>query len=110
MTIIRLISYLEDTSRTLREFGVDIKRIPINTGTRFHNKLGVSFNIKIFDQEYSVGFYQETIDKENWKFSETKLKSWCRKNSEKYSSRALHFLLENFKTISRNRKINQILK
>jgi hypothetical protein len=110
MTIIRLISYLEDTSRTLSEFGVNVERIPINTGTRFHNKLGVSFNIKIFNQEYSIGFYQETIDKENWKFSETKLKSWCKRNSEKYSSKSLYYLLENFKTISRNRKINQILK
>lgn len=110
MTTIKLINYLEEQSCLIQDQDIQIEKILINKGNRFHNKLGISFEIKMFGQEYSVGFYQETLDREEWDSAQTKFKSWCKKNSEKYSSKSLYYLLENFKIIRRNRKINQILK
>lgn len=109
MTTIKLINYLEENARRLKEIGVEIQRIPINLGDRYHNKLGISFRISVFESNFSIGFYQETVDKESWQIAQTKLKSWCSKDRKKVSSKSLHFLLENYQSISRNKKINQIL-
>lgn len=110
MTTIKLINYLESNAKRFREIGLDIQRIPINSGDRHHNKLGISFKLLIFDSEFSIGFFQETIDKEDWKMAQTKLKSWCNKDKKKTSSKSIFFLLENYQTILRNKKIDLILK
>lgn len=110
MTTIKLINYIEENARRLKEIGVDIQRIPINVGDRHHNKLGISFKVLLFESEFSIGFFQETFDREDWKIAQTKLKSWCSRDRKKVPSRVLHYLLENYQGISRNKKINQILK
>ena len=110
MTTIKLINYLEENARRLKEIGVDIQRIPINVGDRHHNKLGISFRVSLFESEFSIGFFQETFDREDWKIAKTKLKSWCSRDRKKVPSKVLHYLLENYQGISRNKKINQILK
>jgi hypothetical protein len=110
MTTIRLINYIEENARRLKDIGVDIQRTPINVGDRHHNKLGISFKVSLFGSEFSIGFFQETVDREDWKIAQTKLKSWCSKNRKKISSKAVYFLLENYQGILRNKKIKQILK
>ncbi len=110
MTVIKLINFIEDNSRSLKEIGIDIARIPINEGDRYNNKLGISFTIKLFNNEYSIGFYQETVDKESWKAATVKLKSWCKRETERFSPKKLHFLINNYQIILRNTKIKQLLK
>lgn len=110
MTVIKLINFIEENSRSLKEIGIDITRIPINEGDRYKNKLGISFAIKLFSNEYSIGFYQETMDKENWKSATVKLKSWCKKETERFSPKKLYFLVNNYQIILRNTKIKQLLK
>ena len=109
MTTIKLINYIEENARRLKEIGVDIQRIPINVGDRHYNKLGISFRVSVFEYEFSIGFFQETFDREDWKIAQTKLKSWCSRNRKKVPSKVLHHLLENYQSISRNKKISDLL-
>ena len=110
MTTIRLINYIEENARRLKEIGVDIQRIPINVGDRHHNKLGISFKVSLFDSEFSIGFFQETLDREDWKIAQTKLKSWCSRDRKKVGTKVLYKILENYQVLSRNKKIGEILK
>lgn len=109
MTTIKLMNYIEENARRLKEIGVNIQRIPINVGDRHYNKLGISFRVLLFKSEFSIGFFQETFDREDWMVAKTKLKTWCSRNQKKVSSKFLHNILENYQSISRNKKINQIL-
>ena len=109
MTTIKLINYIEQNICRLKEIGVDIQRIPINVGDRYYNKLGISFKFILFESEFSIGFLQETFDREDWKMAQTKLKSWCSRDRKKVPSKVLHYLLENYQVISRNKKINDLL-
>lgn len=110
MTTIKLINYIEENARRLKEFGVEIQRIPINVGDRHHNKLGISFRISLFESEFSIGFFQETFDREDWMVAQTKLKSWCSRDRRKVASRVLYNILDNYQMLSRNKKISEILK
>lgn len=110
MTTIKLINYIEENARRLKEIGVNIQRIPINVGDRHYNKLGISFKVSVFESEFSIGFFQETFDREDWKIAQTKLKSWCNRNRKKVGSKVLYNILENYQVLSRNKKISEILK
>jgi hypothetical protein len=110
MTTIKLINYIEENAPRLKDIGVDIQRIPINVGDRHYNKLGISFKVSIFESEFSIGFFHETFDREDWMVAQTKLKSWCSRDSKKVGSKVLYKILENYQLLSRNKKIVEILK
>ncbi len=110
MTVIKLINYIEKNAQNLKDIGIQVKRHLINEGDRYNNKLGILFELEIFGKKYSIGFYQETTDRESWKSAVFKLKSWCKKEDKYFPSKKLLNLVETYKNRNRDEKINNILK
>lgn len=110
MTNDSLWSYLKKNQKEIKQIGVNLKFKDIYWGDMYENGNGEEVTFDLFGDEYNVGYEYIVEDREDWGQAESYQVSWCRKNGKQFESESVHNMFINFKEVSRNKKINDILK
>lgn len=78
-------------------------------GDEYNNESGTEIKLTILGEEYSLGSGNVIEDHEDWGQAESYEITWCKKGEKHYKPDDLYQLLTNYKKISRDYKLSQIL-
>ena len=82
----------------------------ISEGDRYNSEQGAEYLFQILDNKYSVGYVYITEDDDDWAQPECYQHDWCRCNGEDIKPEEVYKLIENYKSIVRDNKLESILK
>lgn len=78
-------------------------------GDEYNNESGTEIKLTILGEEYSLGTGVVIEDHDDWGQADSYEITWCKKDDNHYKPDDLYQLLVNYKKISRDHKLSQIL-
>jgi hypothetical protein len=78
-------------------------------GDEYNSESGTEIKLTILGEEYSLGSGNVIEDRHDWGQAESYEITWCTKNDKHYKPDDLYQLLVDYKKISRDYKLSQIL-
>jgi hypothetical protein len=96
--------------RGLKDSDIQFKHREISEGDEYNNDQGAEYKFEIAGNKYSVGYIYRTEDHDDWAQAECYEMNWCQCNDKHIEADEVHKLIENFKSIVRDNKLDDILK
>ena len=104
MTSEKLYGYI----RSLKDSPIQFKHREISEGDRYDNENGAEYLFQILDNKYSVGYSYITEDEDDWAQAESYEVTWCRCNDKHIEADEVHQLIENYKSIVRDKTLSDL--
>lgn len=102
-----LFKHLKDMIKSSSELKLEVE--DISYGDRYYNENGESINFTIADKKYQVGYSYITEDDDDWAQAECHQVNWCRCDDRNLEAYEVLEIVNNWESIERDYKINQIL-
>lgn len=109
MTNDKLWGYLNKNLNKIKSLGIEIIKKEDNWGDEYHSENGSEFILRLFSDEYKVGFCYVTDDADDWAQAECYQSDWCLKNGKYINPQEVHNLILNYEQLNRDYKLKQLL-
>ena len=94
--------------RGLKNHPIQFKLREISEGDQYNYEQGAEYNFEILGNKYSVGGSYIIEDADDWAQAESYEVTWCRCNDKDIDADEVHKLIENYKTVVRDNKLNEL--
>ncbi len=94
--------------RNLKDSPIQFKYREINEGDRYYNENGAEFKFEILGNKYSVGYVYITEDDDDWAQAECYDCNWCLCNDKHIKADEVHKIIENYKSIARDKTLKDL--
>ena len=94
--------------RNLKDSPIQFKYREINEGDRYYNENGAEFKFEILGNKYSVGYVYITEDDDDWAQAECYDCNWCLCNDKHIKADEVHKIIENYKSIVRDKTLKDL--
>jgi hypothetical protein len=88
----------------------EFKLTKISYGDEYYSESGEDFQFIISEKCYNVGYSYITEDADDWAQAECYQVNWCDCDGENINPNLVFEIIENWKLIEREDKLNKILK
>jgi hypothetical protein len=92
----------------LKDHPIQFKHREISEGDEYNSEQGAEYKFQILGNKYSVGYVYITEDEDDWAQAESYECNWSRCNDEHIEADEVHKLIENFKSIVRDNKLEEL--
>ncbi len=104
MNVNDIFSYL----KSLKDYPGKLTRI--SYGDEYYSESGEEFQFTISDKQYNVGYSYITEDADDWAQAECYQVNWCDCDGQTIDPELVFDVVENWKLIEREDKLNKILR
>lgn len=107
MTSEKLFSHLKSLIKSGTNLKIEVE--DISWGDEYYNESGESINFTIAGKNYRVGYSYIVEDREDWGQAESHQVTWCDCDDRHIDANKLFDIVNNWESIERDYKINQIV-
>ena len=92
----------------LKDHYIQFKLREISEGDEYNNEQGAEYKFQISGNKYSVGYVYITEDHDDWAQAECYESNWCLCNDKHIKADEVYKLIENYKSIIRDNKLEEL--
>jgi hypothetical protein len=94
--------------RGLKNHPIQFKFREISEGDQYNYEQGAEYNFEILGNKYSVGYIYRTEDNDDWAQAECYEINWCHCNDKHIEADEVYQLIENYKSVVRDNKLEEL--
>jgi hypothetical protein len=92
----------------LKDHDIQFKLREISEGDSYSSEQGAEYLFQILGNKYSVGYVYIIEDQDDWAQAESHESNWCYCNDEHINPDKVYKLIENYKSVVRDNKLNEL--
>jgi hypothetical protein len=94
--------------RGLKDSDIQFKHREISEGDEYNSEQGAEYKFQILGNKYSVGYVYITEDHDDWAQAECYESNWCLCNDKHIKADEVYNLIENYKSVVRDNKLEEL--
>ena len=94
--------------RSLKDSDIQFKHREISEGDEYNNEQGAEYKFQILGNKYSVGYSYITEDQDDWAQAECYESNWCLCNDKHVNADEVHQLIQNYKSVIRDKTLSDL--